>query len=88
VFDGAISQLGIYHYIEFAGDVVNVTGDALTGRDLCPSTHKTYIVTVASGTVNPVQSASLKAQIQPMILQAEYADMASETPTECPKANQ
>lgn len=75
------------YYIEFAGDIVNVSGDALTGRDLCPNTHKTYKVTIASGAGNSEQSASLKAQIRPMILQAEYADMAAETPTECPKAN-
>ncbi|QYJ94418.1 IPT/TIG domain-containing protein [Shewanella spartinae] len=76
------------YYIEFAGDVVNVSGDALTGRDLCPNTHKTYKVTIASGADSSGQSASLKAQIQPMILQPEYANMAAETPTECPKANQ
>lgn len=79
MFDGAISQLVIYHYIKFAGDVTSVTGDELSGRDLCPNTHKTYQLTVKSGT--SVVNKSRSKLLAPLVLQNESATEATECPT-------
>ncbi|NKF49363.1 cell surface protein [Shewanella sp. WXL01] len=69
------------YYIEFSGDVVSVSGDELSGRDLCPNTHKNYQVSVQSGagsSSNAANNSSLKSS--PMVLQYE----TSAQPTECP----
>jgi hypothetical protein len=66
------------YYIEFAGDVTSVTGDELTGRDLCPNTHKWYQITVESGA--EVTKSSKQVLRVPMILQQESV----EDTTECP----
>lgn len=43
-----VLQLTIYNV---QGDVISVSGDELSGRDLCPNTHKLYQITVESGAV-------------------------------------
>ncbi|WP_341503849.1 IPT/TIG domain-containing protein [Gallaecimonas sp. GXIMD4217] len=48
--------IGTY-YIDFAGDVVSVSGDALEGRDLTPNVVKTFHINVGSS-ANPVKSAA------------------------------
>lgn len=66
------------YYIEFAGDVISVSGDELSGRDLCPNTHKTYQLTVKSGS-NVVSKSKSKLSV-PLVLLNESAT----EPTECP----
>lgn len=66
------------YYIEFAGDVISVSGDELSGRDLCPNTHKLYQITVESGAV--ATKSPKQALHVPIMLQHENA---ADT-TECP----
>ena len=67
--------IGTY-YIEFAGDVASVTGDAQSGRDLCPNTIKAYYVTIASNSTTKIKPALSNKQL---VLQAE----SDESQTEC-----
>ncbi len=70
--------IGTY-YIEFSGDVVNVSGDAQSGRDLCPEVVKTFTITVGPTVANSVPSQRSYV-IDPMsILQ----DESSSAPSEC-----
>lgn len=66
------------YYIEFAGDVISVSGDELSGRDLCPNTHKTYQLTVKSGS-NVVSKSKSKLSVPLVLLNESAAE-----PTECP----
>ncbi|MCL1066072.1 IPT/TIG domain-containing protein [Shewanella olleyana] len=68
------------YYIEFSGDITSVSGDELSGRDLCPNTHKNYQITVSNGASAGNSNNQKQALRIPMILQDEIA----EEETECP----
>lgn len=70
------------YYIEFSGDVANVSGDELTGRDLCPDTHKNYEVTIGNNS-NSHQFRANQFTLKSN-LQVENRARTDEQ-TECPK---
>ncbi|MEI8624630.1 IPT/TIG domain-containing protein [Pseudoalteromonas sp. B137] len=68
------------YYISFSGDVIDVTGDEMQGRDLCPQTTKSFNVNVGNAEENSnTKESLLLADQYVMIIQTEQ----SETQTEC-----
>ncbi|QYJ76086.1 IPT/TIG domain-containing protein [Shewanella sp. FJAT-52076] len=74
------------YYIEFEGDVTSVSGDALSGRDLCPDTHKNYRIQVAASGDTGASPAPQRVP-KVLALQPESASASAETVTECPVKN-
>jgi len=65
--------IGTY-FISFDGDVLNVSGDALEGRDLCPQIVKRFQVEVGLGAGNKMSAKAVKNKVK--ALQSEVNSIA------------